>query len=63
MNRTVVPRLTRSPDEMTVPDYDGDQPQDQGSEQDKPRQRPIPREKRPSTVGRGSSGSGNGPAQ
>jgi hypothetical protein len=62
MNRTTVPRLTRSPDELIVPDYDGDQPQDQGSEQDKPRRRPILPEKRPSTVDRGSSGSGHASA-
>ena len=63
MNQTAIPHLTRSPDETTLPDYDGDQPQDRGSEQDKPRRRPILREKRPSAVGRGSSGSGHGSAQ
>lgn len=59
MNRTAVPRLTRSSDQLTVPDHDGDQPEDQGSEQAKLRRRPILREKRPSTVGRESSGSGH----
>jgi hypothetical protein len=63
MNQPAVSHLTRSPDETTGPDYDGDRPQNQGSEQDKPRRRPILREKRPPTVGRGSSGSGHGSAQ
>jgi hypothetical protein len=63
MNQTAVPHLTRNPDEPTVPDYEGDQPQDQGSEQDQPRRRPILREKRPSAIGQGSSGSRHGSAQ
>ena len=47
MNQTAVRHLTRGPDEPTVPDYEGDQPQDQGSEQDQPRRRPILRDKTP----------------
>ena len=53
MNRTTEPRPTSCPAEMTLPDYEGDQPQDEGPEDTNSRRTLVRRVKWPARSGSG----------